>query len=466
LRLPVSPQTNAAAFLRRVRLDLTGTLPTPDEVGEYVRDPSAEKRAALVERLLKSDEFADYWTLRFARTLRARSLPNEKAGLLAYTQWLRKAVHDGMPLDRLSRELLTAAGDSHAVGAANFARTTTDARGQAELVSRVFLGARLQCANCHNHPLDRWTQDDYHGLAAVFAKLERGRIVKVGTRGDVTNLRTGEPAIPRLPGDRDLKPGTDARVDLADWLTAKENPYFAKAQVNRIWRAMFGRGLVEPVDDMRATNPATHPKLLDRLANDFARHGYDLRRTIKLIAFSRAYGRSDRPVPGNENDDRFYSRFQPRPLDPEVLVDAMASVTGVPHKFDGQPEGTRAITLYDPLTPSPELDLLGRCSRAAACEEGTAPVGLPAKLHLLNGELLNAKLAAKTGRLARMIAGWKTDREIVAAFYQHGFARPPTEKELDGWLKRIEKAGRDGRNACLEDFAWSLLNSREFTTNH
>jgi len=466
LRMPVSPQADDAAFLRRLRLDLTGTLPTPAEVEAFVKDRAADKRAKLVDRLLKSEEFADYWTLRFSRLLRIHSLPNEKEGMQAYTKWLRAGIRDGMPLDKWARELLTATGDSHTVGPANFARMTTDARGQAELVSRVFLGARLQCANCHNHPLDRWTQDDYHGLAAVFARVERGRVVKVGARGAVTNLRTGEPAIPRIPGTVNLDGVVDPIAGFADWLTKKDNPHFARAQVNRLWRAMFGRGLVEPVDDLRATNPATHPKLLDRLADDFVRHGYDIRHTLRLIALSRAYNRVEAPVPGNEADDCYYARAYRRTLEPEVLADAIAAVTGVDQTYAGLPAGTRAITIYDPLSPAPSLDVLGRCSRVATCEETAVGGGLPAKLHMLNGELLNVKIVDKNGRLAKSIAAGKSDREIVTEFYLLGFGRPPTEKELTNWLVRLEKAGKDGRRECLEDFLWGLLNSREFTTNH
>jgi hypothetical protein len=466
LRMPVSPQADDATFLRRVRLDLTGTLPTPEEVDAFVKDTAANKREVLVDRLLKSEEFADYWTLRLSRMLGVRSLPNEKDAVHTYTRWLHKSLRDNMPLDKWARELITATGDSHTVGPANFARLAGEARGQAELVSRVFLGARMQCANCHNHPLDRWTQDDYHGLAAVFAKLERGRVVKLGTRGAVTNLRTGEAAIPRIPGTRYLEEVADPMGDFANWVTAKDNPYFAKAQVNRLWRAMFGRGLVEPVDDLRATNPASHPRLLNRLSQDFIANGYDLKRALRMIALSRAYGRSETAVAGNDADDRYYARAYRRPMEPEVLADAIVAVTGVPDTYAGQPRGTRAITLYDPLTPAPSLDVLGRCSRPANCEENPTGGGLPAKLHLLNGELLNAKIASKDGRLAKLLGEGKTDREIVTEFYLRGFGRRPTEKELAAWLARFAKAGPEGRRECLEDFVWGLLNSREFVMNH
>jgi hypothetical protein len=278
----------------------------------------------------------------------------------------------------------------------------------------------------------------------------------------VTNPRTGEPAVPRIPGGESLI-GADPIADFADWLTKKNNPYFAKAQVNRLWRAMFGRGLVEPADDLRATNPATHPELFDRLAADFVHNGYDVRRTLRLIALSRAYGRSVAPVAGNEADDRYYALSYRRPLDPEVLADAIDAVTGVPQAYAGHPAGTRAITVFDPLSPAPSLDVLGRCGRAAGCDDSAVAGGLPARLHLLNGALLNAKVADRNGRLARLIADGKSNREIVAELYVRALGRPPTEKELAAWLARLDGADR---RAPLEDFLWGLLSSREFGTNH
>jgi hypothetical protein len=466
LRLPVSPPADDAMFLRRVRLDLTGMLPPPEEVEAFLADRAADKRAKLVDRLLNSDAFADYWAYRFASLLRVRALPNEKAGAAAFHGWIREQVRRGTPLDAVARELVTAVGDSHTVGPANFARLTTDARGQAELVGQVFLGVRLQCANCHNHPLDRWTQDDYHGLAAVFAKLDRGRVVKVGTRGAVTNPRTGEPAVPRIPGVRYLDPGTDGRPEFAAWLTAPDNSQFARATVNRLWRAMFGRGLVEPADDLRDTNPATHPELLARLADDFVRHGCDVRHTLRLIALSETYGRGGTALPGNRADDRFYSHAYRRPLEAEVLADALADVTGVSDKYGDEPAGTRAVTLSDPRTPAPSLDILGRCSRESSCEGASAGAGLSAKLHQLNGELVNRKVAASEGRLHRAIAAGRSDDEIVAEFYLLALGRRPSAAECDYWRGQRAVAGNDGRTAWLEDFVWSLLSCAEFRTNH
>jgi hypothetical protein len=467
LRLPVSPPASDAEYLRRVSLDLTGRLPDPVESEAFLSDPTPDKRARLVERLLASDAFADLWTLRWGRMLRLHSLPNDQEGARAYADWLRREIDRGTAWNELARQLLTATGDSHEVGPANFARMVSDARDHAELVGRFFLGVRLGCANCHNHPLDRWTQDDYHGLAAVFARLERGRTVQVSARGAVTNLRTGEPAVPRIPGERFLEGDEDHRSDVANWLAATDMRYFPRATVNRLWQAMFGRGLVEPADDLRETNPATHPELLSRLADDFVQHGYSVRHTLRLIASSHAYARSAAVVAGNERDDRFYSHAYRRPLEPEVLADAIADVTGVPDEFPGQPAGTRAVHVVDPLVPSLSLDILGRCSRADGCDDDTAAGGgLPAQLHLLNGELINDKLSAARGRLQQMLSAGASDAEIVDQFFLRALVRHPAEPELSAWRERLAAGQSDQRSQRLEDFVWSVLNSRQFIENH
>lgn len=472
LRLPVSPPAGDATFLRRIRLDLTGRLPEPDEIQSYLRSAVADKRAQLVDRLLASDEFADYWTLRFARQLRLHSLPGEPEVARTYAAWIRQQIVARTPLNVWSRELLTATGDSHQIGPASFPRMVNDARGQAELVGEFFLGARLGCANCHNHPLDRWTQDDYHGLAAVFARLERGRQVKLTARGEVTNLRTGEPATPRIPGQRDLADQSEAFVSAADWLTSDDNRLFARATVNRLWQAMFGRGLVEPVDDLRDTNPATHPELLDELARDFVANNYSIRNTLRRIALSTTYARSGQILPGtatepgNARDDRFYSHSFRRPLSAEVLADAVADVTGVPNDFQNERPGTRAVQVVDSLSPAPALDILGRCSRTAGCGGQPASGGLPAQLHLLNGDLLNRPLIAKEGRLQKLLVAGKTAEELVQEFYLRGLGREPTTHELASWREKLQSQDPQERGQRYEDFVWSLLNSREFAENH
>ncbi len=469
LRLPPSPPADDATFLRRARLDLSGRLPEPGEVESFLSDPAADKRAKMVDTLLASDAFADYWTLRFGRLLRLHALPNETEGVRAYANWLRSALDEGMGFDDVASALLTATGDSHEIGPANFGRMVNDAREHAELVGAAFLGVRLGCANCHNHPLDKWTQDDYHGLAAVFAKLERGRHVRLAARGGVTNLRTGEPAVPRIPGVRNLDCDGDQRAEVARWLTSSENRQFARSAVNRLWRAMFGRGLVEPPDNLADTNPPTHPVLLDRLADDFVQHGQDIRHTLRLIARSNAYARGGLVLEGNAKDDRFYSRALRRPLGPEVLADAIADVTGVPNLFEGFPSGTRAVTLVDPLVPSVALDVLGRCSRADDCgEQGSVGGRLSAQLHLLNGEFVNARLSDEHGRLRQLIGAGETDAQIVSEFYLRALCRPPTADELATWVSRLSVTSADDageRVRRLEDFVWSLLNSRSFMEN-
>jgi hypothetical protein len=479
LRLAAAPRAGDAEFLRRVSLDLTGRLPSRVDAEAFLADGAPDKRLRLVERLLAGDAFVDYWAFRLASLLRIRTLPNDRQGAKTYTSWIREQIGGGVGLDEMARQLLTATGDSHAVGPANFARMTPDARAQAELVSQAFLGVRIGCANCHNHPLDRWTQDDYHGLAAIYARLDRGRIVAIAPRGAVTNPRSGEPAIPRIPGVGDLAAGADGRIEFANWLTAPDNHQFARAIVNRLWQAMFGRGLVEPVDDLRETNPPTHPDLLDRLAEDFISHGYDLRHTLRLIALSETYGRSEdvplaATVPSAAGDrrtetfvdGRFYSRATSRPLAAEVLADMIADVSDVPDHYGGEPLGTRAITLFDPQTPAESLDVLGRCSRAETCEEPAAAGGLPAKLHLLNGPLVNRKVAAPEGVLhRRILAGWSNE-QIVADFYWRALSRPPSTGELSFWSRQLAELEPAERRARLEDFVWCLLNCREFATNH
>lgn len=486
LRVPVSPPASDATYLRRVSLDLTGRLPDRDSVEAFAREESPDKRERLVERLLASEAFAEYWTLRLARLLRVHSLPNESEGVRAYADWLRRELQNGTGMDAMAYQLLTATGDSHQVGPANFGRMVGDARGHAELVGQVFLGVRLGCANCHNHPLDRWTQDDYHGLAAVFARLDRGREVRVLARGAVTNVRTNEPAIPRIPGVRYLvahgaTANGDFRADVAEWLTSPENRSFPRATVNRLWRAMFGHGLVEPTDDMRQTNPATHPELLDLLADDFVKHGYRIRHTLRRIALSHTYARGE-AVAANHADSQFYSNAQRRRLEPEVLLDAIADVTDVPEMFAGIAAGRRAVSLVDPLTPAPSLDLLGRCSRASGCDEiPEASGGLATQLHLMNGILINHKLTDGHGRLSRLIKGGSTDDEIVREFYLCGLGRNPTSAELQNWRQLFtaapasetpDAADTSGatrsshRTRQLEDFVWSLLNSRQFIENH
>ena len=469
LRLPVSPAADDATFLRRVTLDLTGRIPTPDVATAFLSDSDTNKRETLVDTLIQSDEFNEYWTLQLAKLLRIGARDRNTEGTFVYHQWLSEQISGGVGYDQMAHSVILATGNSHEVGPANFYRTVNGPREQAEFMSELFMGARLRCANCHNHPLDKWTQDDYHGLAAIFAKIEGGQVVKVKSSGEVIHPATRETAVPRIPGTRFLPADiADGRVELVDWLTSPDNPYFAKAIVNRLWKAMMGRGLVEPVDDFRSTNPATHSELLTELADDFVAHDYDLRRTLRRIALSETYARSSNALPQNKSDDRFYSHALKKPLAPEVLADAISDVLGVPDVYGSAPEGTRAVSLFDPNTESDALDILGRCGRETSCETSTdATDGLQRKLHLFNGNLLNARISVSGSRLAGLILAGKSPMAIVDEFYLAALSRYPTDDERQFWQQKlVDKATPNAQRALLEDFVWSLMTCNEFQTNH
>lgn len=468
LKIPTSGTADDATFQRRVTLDLIGRLPTIAEVQEFQTGVSITSRDQLVDRLLASEEFVDYWTYQFAQLLRIRSQPRDEVGARTYHAWLREQIQNGVPFDEIATALVLGQGDSHEVGPANFYRTVAGPREQAEFFSELFMGSRLRCANCHDHPLDHWTQNDYHGLAAIFAKVEQGRIIGIKETAEVIHPKTGEAAVPRIPGGRELANRGDDREQLVAWLTDSDNPYFAKAIVNRLWKSMMGRGLVEPTDDLRTTNPATHPELLAKLADEFISSDYQLRHLLRLIATSAAYSRSETVQSENAADDRFYSHALVRPLQPEVLADALADLTGISTTYGEEPVGTRAITLFDPNIPSAELDILGRCSREESCD-GTAQMsgGLPRMLHQFNGGLLNSRLSGDGSRLEKMRSTSLSANEIVEEIYLRAYSRTPTEVEKRFWQNEFETiADPDQLQSALEDFLWSICTSTEFVTNH
>lgn len=483
LRLAPADGVDDLTFLRRVTLDLTGRLPTREEVEHFSRETAIDKRPRLIDRLLASSAFVDYWTLRISRLVRLHSLPNETQSLRTYSSWLRDSVAQGLPWNQFAYELITATGDSYEVGPANFGRMVADARAHAELVGSALMGVRLGCANCHDHPLDKWTQDDYHGLAAVFAKLDRGRIVQRLTRGDVTHPRTTAPALPRIPGQRFVAQDEDALQSLANWIVDNRHGTLARAQVNRLWSAMFGQGLVQATDDLRETNPASHPHLLNQLTDEFIQHDYDLRHALRLITHSETYARRS-----TREGDRFYAVTKSKTLPAEVLADAFGDVTGVPYHFSnnvpgygkrnesGEPRGPnasedlvhrRAVHLLDPLAPAPALDTLGRCNRAAGCDESIlSHSGLATQLHLVNGDLINQRLSAPEGRLRQLLSTGHSNAQIVDEFYQRALGRPALPAESEAWLKRLDAPEPEERRIRLEDFLWSLLCSQQFQLNH
>ena len=467
LGLEPSAGIDDAAFLRRVSLDLTGRLPSVEQRQRFVDRQQADKRSALVDELLGSEAFSEYWTYQLAKLLRIRPERNgDDTGARVYHRWLKEQVIDGESYQQIARDLIMGNGDTYELGPPNFHLVASGPREEAEFVSELFMGSRLRCANCHNHPLDDWTQDDYHGLAAIFAKISRGRTIQEDPGGKTIHPRTREPAVQRIPGEAFLSDDASAgRRQFVEWLTAEDNPYFAKAIVNRLWQRMMGRGLVEPVDDFRDTNPATHPALLNQLAEDFVTNGYQLRHTLRVIASSDAYARSATASLQNKNDDRFYSHRIRQPLEPEVLADAISDVLAVPDKYGGEPVGTRAVALVNPSTPSQTLDVLGRCGREESCEAVAGAVGgLAKKLHLMNGPLLNARIAVEGSRLYRLLREEREPLEIIEEFYLIALSRKPTQTEYNHWAKQLENVSDPP--AFLEDFVWALMSSDEFVTNH
>ena len=471
LRLPASSTAEDSTFLRRITLDLTGQLPHID--GPPDADPL--DREAVIDELLASDEFIHFYALKLAKLLRIQSkidknkVTTTPQAARAFHDWLAQQLRDGVGYDQMTREIITASGDSSEYGPATFYTQVEDARLQTEFVTEVFMGSRMKCANCHNHPLDKWTQDDFHGLTAMFSKLTRSQVIRLNPIGKNIHPNTGEAALMKIPGGDFLAPDTiDGRETFAEWLTACENPYFSKAIVNRLWKSLMGRGLVEPVDDFRSTNPATHPALLNQLANDFIEHGCDIRHTLKVIAMSSTYARSSNPTQGNEADDRFFSHMLQKPLEPEVLADAIADVLGVVAQYGDEALGTRAVQLRDGAIPSDELDILGRCDRTNSCEGAPSPTGpLAQKLHLFNGKLLNGRIGASGGRLDRLIKSQKTPLEIIREFYEVALNRQPNQQEIK-FLSQFfdEPMPAAQQRAALEDVVWGILTCQEFLTNH
>lgn len=466
LRIPPSPQASDTQFARRVWLDLTGSLPAPESLQAFLNDPAHDRRQRLVDRLLESERFVDFWTLKLAQLFRVQSGTLQPEGARAFHAFLRESIAQDRSYASIVRAMLVATGDSYETGEANFLRAAAGPRELAEFFSESILGVRLRCANCHDHPLDRWTQDDYHGLAAIFARVSAKRIVEDAERGEVTHPRTGEPARPRLPGATAETAEVIDRERLAELVTDQQSPsLLARSMVNRIWRDLMGRGLVEPVDDLRVTNPPSHPELLDQLAEDFVAHQWSLRHIIRRIVSSAAYARSSQRRDANTVDDRFYSHAMGRPLLAEVISDCIADVTGIPETYPNVPAGTRAIALYDSRIPSPYLDVLGRCPRdgSMTAEEASAET-LSRTLQLLNGPLLNGKLVCKGSRVRQWLSEGKQDAEILGALYVRALCRPPSTAEQTYWLEQSSMA--TSREAFWEDFLWALLNCREFRTNH
>jgi hypothetical protein len=464
LRIAPSPVSVDSEFLRRVYLDMAGRLPTAEQSRTFLADNEAGKRLRLIEDLARGEDFIDLWTLHLADLLLIDSKRLGPAQARAYHAWLRQQVARNTPLDRLVRELMTASGDPASEGAANFHRLTQDPRDMGEYVGGAILGMRIACARCHAHPFDAWTQDDYYGFAAYFARTAQagGRVV-MSDRGELQHPKTLKAVAPKpLGGVAPDSADGDRVASLARWTTSPSNPYFARSMVNRVWKHLMGRGIVEPVDDLRATNPPANPALLDALAADLVAGGYDLRRLIKTIVSSKSYQISSTATDDNRFDDRLFSHAYTRALSAQVLADAVAQASGVADEYAGYPAGTRAVQLIDARTPSEALDVLGRCTRDLNCATQGGGGGISQALHLMNGSSINSKL--RGGLVDQIIRDKLGDRQIVEEVFLRTLCRAPGERERAFCEKALSEAA--GKREAIEDLLWTLLNSREFVYNH
>lgn len=508
LGLLPSRMTSDAEFVRRVYLDTIGTLPTPEEVNAFLREceaerreemrkrgneemagpagtfphfpissfPPANARERLVDRLLDRPEWVEYWSLYFGDIFRNnREVIGAKA-MWAFRGWIQSSLREGKPYNQMVRELIGASGSAFRNGAANYYAIAQTPEELAETTSQLFLGVRIQCTKCHNHPFERWTMDDYYGFAAFFARVQRkGRpqlgaqgsdfLILPAVKGEVKHPKTGVPVAPKLLNGAEVGYEGDPRQALAAWLSAPENPYTARTIVNRIWARLMGRGLIEPVDDVRSSNPPTHPELLDALIREFIAANFNLKRLMRTVLTSAAYQLASDATKQNAKDDRFYSHYRVRRLTAEQLLDAICDVTGVPEPFEGLPASFRAISLPDPKVRVPLLDTFGRPERVAVCEcERSVDSDLSQTLYLINSEFLQGKLAAPGGRITALLKAGKSDEAILTELYARAFSRPPSASELASGRRFVSEAAT--RQEGLEDVLWALLNSGEFVLQH
>ena len=472
LNIAPSPPADDAEFLRRVYLDTIGTLPTAAEARKFLADRTPDKRAKLVDELLARPEFADYWALKWADLLRVDRTALGHEGAYAYYRWIRDSIAENKPFDRFARELLTAEGPLAESPQGYFYKAVTKPGEMASTLSQALLGVRIACAECHHHPFDRWSQTDYFGMVDFFAPLGRkasqqGEMIVAAGDPATMHPRTGEVVLARGLGapapEQELR--GDRRAALADWLASPQNPWFARNLANRIWANFAGRGLVEPLDDVRATNPATNPELLDALAGYLVEQRFDFRALVRAIAASQTYQLSSRPNETNERDEQNFSRALFKPLPAEVLLDAVCQTTGVGEKFPGVASGYRAIQLWDSGVQHYFLRLFGRPVRQTACEcERNVEPSVAQVLHFLNSPEIHGKLSHEAGRIKRLVDSIADDGELVDELYLTIFSRQPDTDERRRAIEHLAAAA--DRRQAAEDQAWAMLNSLEFMFNH
>lgn len=477
LRITPSPVADDATYLRRVYLDTIGTLPTVSEARRFLADTSPEKRTRLAAELLERPEYSDYWAQRWADLLQADKDTITPQGVVALTRWVRRQIANNVPYDQFVRSIVTAQGSSIGDSPAAFFQVQSDPEKAARAISQLFLGVRIECAQCHHHPFERWDQQDYFALAGLFSGIDRrpgpaGSVKVVDTAGsDLKHPRTGQAvpaaglgAAPANVAANAVAAGGRRRA-FADWATSSQNPYFTRVIVNRIWAHYFGRGLVEQIDDLRATNPPSNEPLLDALTAHLIELRYDLRAFTRTLLSSNAYQFSSQTTPSNESDDQSYSHASWRPLPAEVLLDAVSQVTGVPEEFNGWPRGYRAIQVWDNKLPSDFLAVFGRPSRqtVCACERGTEP-SIAQALHLMNSTNSMQKIVDRHGVAAKLAKSNMTPQQIIEELYLATLSRFPQPDEQAWMLRAFEES--TGRAEAVEDVLWTLINSKEFVFNH
>jgi hypothetical protein len=474
--LPSSVSTDAE-FMRRVSLDLVGLLPRPEDIRAFLEDPTEShiKRGRLIDKLLASPEYVDHWSLKWGDLLLSNRRFLGEKGLWSYRNWIRQSIAENKPYDQFVREIVVASGSTHDNPPSNFFRATREPKAMMETASQLFLGVRMMCANCHDHPFEPWTQRNYYEMTAFFG----GVTLKEGAQSDeevvyekrqayeIRHPKYGYTVPAKFPfaGPDQIDTEKNRREQFAAWLTSKDNPYFAFAIANRIWSYFFARGIIEPVDDLRPSNPPTNPALLAALAGDLKRNRMDLKHLMRRITSSRIYQTSYRSNEWNEDDESNFSHQRPRRLSAEELLDAVSLATGSSTDFEGVPKGYRAQQLPDSrVGVGGFLDLFGRPARESSCEcERRGDISLAQALNLVNGGVVADAIADPDGRVARLILSGAGDQKIVESLYLATLSRPPDENELVSSIKHLK--GGNNRTERTQDLLWALLNSHAFLFN-
>ena len=476
LRIYPSDLCSDEVFLRRVYLDVIGAVPEVETISEFIADKTPNKRERAVDDLLSRKEFTEMWVMKFAELLQIRTDDNNGVSYkstLLYFNWIKDRIANNVPMDQIVRDLLTAKGGTFVSPATNYYQIERDNLKITENVAQVFMGMRIQCAQCHDHPFDQWTQDDYYSFASFFSQVGRKRaadpresVIYNRNSGEINHPVHKKPMPPKFLGGEtpEIKKGTDRREVLADWLASPENPFFARNLANIVWSHFFGQGIIEPVDDVRISNPPSNPELLDQLASRFTEYQYDFRKLVRDVCTSRIYQLSTRTNPSNEDDLRNFARAQLRRMRAEVLLDVISQVTKTKNKFQGLPLGARALQIADGRFSNYFLTTFGRATRETVCScEVVMEPNLSQALHLLNGDVTNNRITQ--GRIVQtMLKEGKDPEKVIDDLYLRCYSRKPRADEKANLLASLD--GEDSVESALNDVFWALLNSKEFIFNH